>query len=227
MITDLPHSLNTAFLLVCVFTLFMFYFANGKPKAIMFILMIWSILHSYLAYYGFYEIMNTIPPRFTLIMLPITLAIIYACLPKQIERLESKRNRTASTFLHTVRIPVEIILFYLFCHKMIPELMTFEGRNFDILAGISALIIAYFLMKKKISNKALLFWNIIGLFLVLFILVNALLSAELPFQLFAFDQPNRAVQYFPFVLLPALVVPIVVYMHISDIILLRRQMRSE
>lgn len=41
-------------------------------------------------------------------------------------------------YLHIVRIPVEIALFWLFLNKGIPELMTFEGQNFDILAGMTA-----------------------------------------------------------------------------------------
>ena len=34
------------------------------------------------------------------------------------------------------KILLGIILWQLFLYQMIPELMTFEGRNFDILAGI-------------------------------------------------------------------------------------------
>ena len=227
MIKDLPNWLNILFLLVCMYSLLMFYLANGKTKKKLFAMIAWGILHSCLALNGFYETMNTIPPRFALIILPVTIAIVIACLPKQINRLEEKRNIVLSTFLHALRIPVEIVLYFLFVYKMIPELMTFEGRNFDILAGITALVVGLLMMKHKISLKALLVWNVFGLFLILFILVNALLSAEFPFQMFAFDQPNRAVQYFPFVLLPALVVPMVIYMHISDIILLKRALRSK
>lgn len=122
--------------------------------------------------------------------------------------------------MHTVRLPVEIVLFGLFIYQMVPELMTFEGRNYDIIMGITAPIIGILLLKKRISKKALLIWNILGLFLVTFILVNGVLSAELPFQQFAFDQPNRGLNYFPFVLLPATIVPIVVWTHISDILIL-------
>lgn len=65
----------------------------------------------------------------------------------------------------------------------------------------------------------------IGLCLVSFILVNGVLSVETPFQQFAFGQPNRALAYFPFILLPAAIVPIVIFTHITDIIKIRREMR--
>lgn len=122
------------------------------------------------------------------------------------------------TYLNIVRIPVEIILFWLFINKAIPELMTFEGRNFDILAGISAPVMAYLVFtKKKLNRNALLIWNFICLGLLLNIVINALLSAPFPLQQFAFDQPNIAILNFPFSWLPTFVVPIVLFGHLVSI----------
>ncbi len=56
--------------------------------------------------------------------------------------------------LHAVRIPVEIVLFWLFLHKLMPQLMTIEGRNFDILSGLSAPEVYYFaFIKNKLGTK--------------------------------------------------------------------------
>ena len=63
----------------------------------------------------------------------------------------------------------------------------------------------------------ILLWNFIALVLLINIVVNAVLSAPFPFQQFAFDQPNIAVLYFPFVLLPAFIVPIVLFGHLVSI----------
>lgn len=115
---------------------------------------------------------------------------------------------------------MEIILLHLFLNGWIPELMTFHGRNFDIVAGILAFIIGVINLNGKIGRMGLILFNIIGLILILFILVNGLLSAELPFQQFAFDQPNKAVSFFPYILLAAVIVPMVIYTHISDLIYL-------
>jgi hypothetical protein len=96
--------------------------------------------------------------------------------------------------------------------------MTFGGYNFDIISGVTAPIV-YFLyyMKKKISKRFLLFWNFICLGLLANILIIALLSAKTPFQQLAFEQPNIGVTYFPFVWLPAVIVPIVLFSHIASI----------
>jgi hypothetical protein len=226
MIENLPHWIETLFLLTFVATVVLFYVSNSKPKKLLFFIIIWSILHSVLAYNGFYKITNTMPPRFALILLPTILLIIYGLFPKQMDWVVKNRNTTLSTFLHTVRIPVEIVLLYLFLNKMIPELMTFEGRNFDILVGISAPIIGFLVLKNKISKKVLLLFNVIGLCFVLFILINALLSAETPLQQFGFEQPNKAVFHFPFILLPAVIVPLVIYTHLSDVFKLKRELRN-
>lgn len=125
-----------------------------------------------------------------------------------------------------VRLPIEIILLQLFIYRMVPELMIFEGINFDIIMGITAPIMGLLLWRNKLSKKVLLAWNVFGLLLITIILVVGILSAELPFQQFGFDQPNRAVTYFPFVLLPALIVPLVIWTYISDILKLKMEIRA-
>ena len=56
------------------------------------------------------------------------------------------------------------------------------------------------------------------IFLILFVFANGILSSELPIQMFGFEQPTTAPNYFPFILLPATIVPIVIYTHLTDII---------
>jgi len=97
--------------------------------------------------------------------------------------------------------------------------MTFSGRNFDILAGITAPIIYFVCFRDSaISNRLLLLiWNFISLLLLLNIVINAILSLPFPFQQFAFDQPNIAVLYFPFTWLPSCIVMAVLFSHLIAI----------
>ena len=122
------------------------------------------------------------------------------------------------TYLNIVRVPVELVLFWLFLYKATPELMTFEGRNLDIIAGITAPIVAYFgLVKGKIDRKLILIWNIICLGLLINIVLTAFLSAPSPVQKFAFDQPNIAILHFTFSRLPTFIVPVIVFGHLTSI----------
>ena len=122
------------------------------------------------------------------------------------------------TYINIVRIPVEIVLFFLFTWKVIPELMTFEGRNFDIFAGITAPIIAYYgIQNGKLNRNGILIWNLICLILLLNIVVNAFLSTPSSFQKFAFEQPNIAILNFPFSWLPTFIVPIIMFGHLVSI----------
>jgi len=227
MINHLPLWINVLFMLAFVLSMVFFYLSNGKHKKLVMLLVLWSALQSGLAYSGFYLVTDSFPPRFGLVLIPAAIFIVYGLLPKQRTWVFENRNTILSTFLHVVRFPVELVLHGLFIHKMVPELMTYEGRNFDILIGITAPLVGWLFLKKKFNKKILLVWNIIGLILVSFILINGILSAELPFQQFGFEQPNRGINYFPFILLPAVIVPLVIWTHITDILKLRSDLKKK
>ena len=104
-------------------------------------------------------------------------------------------------YLHTVRVGVEIVLYYLFIYSLIPESMTFSGRNFDILAGLTAPFVAYYGYNKgKLSDTFLLVWNWVCLILVSQVVITGILSAPTPFQQLSLNEPNTGILYFPFVL---------------------------
>ena len=227
MIADLPFWIHALFFFAVFYSLSFFYLANKGVNRTIVVILIWTIIHSSLAYTGFYQDTKSIPPRFALVLFPATLAILIGNFPRQLNKVIPRRNRVFSTLLHTVRIPVELVLFGLYQESFIPLLMTFEGRNFDIVMGLSAPIMALLIYKQKIGLKLQLAWNLLGFFLVNFILINGIFSAEMPFQLFAFDQPNRAISYFPFILLPALIVPLVVYSHVSDIRIIIKELKAK
>ncbi len=88
--------------------------------------------------------------------------------------------------------------------------MTFEGRNFDVLAGITALIVALVAFKRnKINGPLLWVWNVFSLVLLINVLIHASLSVPTMMQQFGFEQPNTAVLKFPFLLLLGIIVTLV------------------
>ncbi len=226
MIQNLPEWINYLFLLTTFVVIVIFHFANGRVIRLTLLIIVWSLLQSFFAYIGFYTQTELIPPRIILVLIPVLIILCFGLLEKQRFFILQNRNISLSTFLHTARIPVEMVLFYLFIDKMIPQIMTFEGWNFDILVGVSAPIIGILWLRKNIGINILLLWNFLALALVLFIFAIAILSSTTPIQIFGFEQPNVAVNYFPFILLPSTIVPIVIYTHIIDIIKLWQTKRN-
>jgi hypothetical protein len=107
------------------------------------------------------------------------------------------------------------VLLWLAIYKTIPQLMTFEGRNFDILSGITAPFIYYFgYVTGKLHRSLLLIWNLLCIALLVNVVTIAILAVPTPFQKLAFDQPNIAVLYLPFIWLPAVLVPMVLFSHL-------------
>jgi hypothetical protein len=215
---NLPAYISLVFGLITVLTVGLFYKATNNSKTTLIVLLTWLALQTAIGLSGFYTVTDTIPPRFLLLVLPPVLLIIGLFTTSKGRQYIDSLDAKTLTILHTIRIPVEIVLFWLFINKTVPELMTFEGRNFDILAGLTAPVIYYLgYIRNQLDRKVILIWNFICLGLLLNIVVNAVLSAPFPFQQFAFDQPNIAVLYFPFNWLPSCVVPLVLFSHLATI----------
>ena len=215
---NLPFDISLVFGLTTLATVIFFYNATRQSKATLFILVTWLGLQTFIGLSGFYQVTNSIPPRFLLLVLPPFIFIILLFLTAKGRQFIDSLNTQTLTILHIVRIPVEIVLYLLFIHKAVPKLMTFEGRNFDILSGLTAPIIFYAgYLKKRIPKQIILVWNFICLGLLINIVANAVLSAPFAFQKFGFDQPNIAILYFPFIWLPCCIVPIVLFSHLVTI----------
>ncbi|HEX6224365.1 MAG TPA: hypothetical protein VFZ52_08145 [Chryseolinea sp.] len=220
---NLPTYVSLVFILTTLLTIFLFYLATQRSTVSLGILFAWLAFQGVLAATGFYTVTDTIPPRFLLLVGPPLLLLIALFMFSKGRQFLDSLNIKTLTLLHIIRIPVEIVLFWLFVHKGVPQLMTFEGRNFDILSGISAPLIYYFgFVKNRIDKKILILWNLICLTLLFNIVLNAALSVPSAFQKFAFDQPNTAILYFPFVWLPCCVVPLVLLSHLAALRQLRK-----
>jgi len=219
MLTGFPAYVNIIFLLAVAFT-FLLFIASPKNKRWPGLIMTgWLAITGLLAYNGFFKDVSGMPPKFLLAVVPAFLFIIFLFNSKQGKNFVDSLDLRTLTLLHIVRVPVELVLYWLAAGKAVPELMTFAGRNFDILSGITAPII-YFLCfnGKQVKNKlVLLGWNIICLALLLNIVITAALSVPFPFQQFAQDQPNIAVLYFPFTWLPSFIVMVVLLSHLTAI----------
>ncbi len=201
-----------SYTLLAIATLLCFYLGTDKNKTALTIYSVWIIIISLLSLNDFFEDTSAIPPRIAFAVVPTVFFTIFLYRKITTTSIDIK----ILTALHIIRIPVETNLYQLFLNKKIPVLMTFEGYNFDIISGITALIFCcYFIISKKlISDKILIIWNICGIIMLTIIVSISILSAKTPFQQIAFEQPNIAINEFPNTLLPAVIVPLVLLSHL-------------
>ncbi|MDB5241835.1 MAG: hypothetical protein JWP57_2460 [Spirosoma sp.] len=224
MITHLPLYVSLVFSLTTLLTVWLYYRATQQSTTTLIVLLSWMALQGVLGLTGFYQVTNTVPPRFPALIGPPLLLIGGLLLTQQGRRYINTLRLDRLTLLHVVRIPVEVVLFWLFVGKLVPQAMTFEGRNFDILSGITAPIIYYVgFVKRQLPHNLLFAWNLVCLGLLINIVLTAALAAPTPFQQIAFEQPNRGILYFPFIWLPSVVVPIVLIAHVAALRQLTRK----
>ena len=215
---QVPAYVAIVFIITTIMAVYLFFRASGNNYKLLMTILAWSAATAITAALGLFADFNSIPPPFLFVMAPPLGTMVLLMITPAGKKFLDSFDLRMLTILQSVRILIEVGLFLLFIHKAVPELMTFEGRNFDILTGLSAPIIYYAVfVKKTAGHRLLLTWNIIGLCLALFIVGNAMLAAPSPFQQFAFDQPNRAVFFFPYVWLPTIIVPICIIGHIGSI----------
>ncbi|MBP9102406.1 MAG: hypothetical protein KBF82_00985 [Chitinophagaceae bacterium] len=178
----------------------------------------WVALLTVLSQKGFFTDFSKLPPRpafAILIPLPLILLITFSKTGTKIIKLVPSHW---FVFMQSFRIFVEVLIWLAFLSNILPVQMSFEGRNFDIISGILALPVGYFLLKRKnFSPKLAIAFNIIGIVLLLNILIVAVLSMPTSFRYFMNEPSNSLVATFPFILLPGVLVPIAYSMHIFSL----------
>ena len=182
------------------------------------VIITWIVLVTVLAYKNFFADFTKLPPRPGLaLLLPLPFVIMIA-----LSRSGTKLLQTAPpswlVFIQSFRIFVELLIWFAFMSGKLPVQMSVEGRNFDVLTGILALPVGYFLLRKKsYAPKIAIAYNVLGLVLLLNIVVTAFLSMPTSLRYFMNEPSAVLIGSFPFILLPAVLVPIAYSFHIFSL----------
>jgi hypothetical protein len=176
-------------------------------------LLVWIIIISTLSLNGFFSDFSTFPPRMAIVFVVPMITILIVTFSKTLGELLPLIPAENIIRLQSFRVLVEVLLWLLFIQNLLPVQMTFEGRNWDILAGVTGPIVAYFYARKIWPKTAAVIWNVAGLVLLLNIMGTAVLSMPTPFRLFMNEPSSAIVAQFPFVWLPALLVPLAYGLH--------------
>lgn len=174
----------------------------------------WLALVSVLSIRGFFSNFDTFPPRLMIVLFVPLITLVWALLiSKTTKELLPFISSKALAALQVFRLFVEILLWMLFVQNLLPIQMTFEGRNFDILAGITGPIIAYLAYSKNVGKTGVIIWNIACLCLLINIVATAILSIPGPLRYFMNEPANTIVAQFPIIWLPAFLVPLAYSLH--------------
>ncbi|MCB2376253.1 hypothetical protein LGH70_01580 [Hymenobacter sp. BT635] len=227
LIENVPAALGLAFGLTTAAAVLLFYRAARNSRFTLGLLLAWLLVQAKLGLSGFYTVTSARPPRLLWALGPALLLIAGLLFTSRGRAYLDALRPDYLTLLHTVRVPVELVLLGLFFYGAVPRLMTFEGRNWDILSGLSAPLVYMLAFRwQRLGSTGLLLWNVLCLGLLFNIVGHAVLAAPSPVQQLAFEQPNVAVLYFPFQWLPSCVVPLVLVAHLAAIRQLLRARRS-
>ena len=181
------------------------------------VLFAWLGVPAFLAVSGAFAHFDVTPPPLLRIVVPMgVLVVAFSLSPLGLwaaERLPESLLLGSQGF----RLPLELVLYGLAAREILPREMTFAGYNFDILTGVSALVLWYLSHRMRVPRWALWLYNVAGILLLATIVTVAVVSFPEPFGWF--HPQNRLVAFYPWVLLPTFLVPLAL---LSHLLLLRK-----
>jgi hypothetical protein len=196
---------------------------SRHPGVTMLAITAWVALLGLLSLRGVFGDFQSLPPRiFPALLVPLIAGSLFL-------RSAAGRELLARTppqwpvYAQSFRVVMEIILWLLFLQHRVPAIMTFEGRNVDILIGLTAIPVGYLCFVRKIwAPRVALWWNVAGVLILLNVVAHAQLSTPSPFRVFVTDPPVTFIAYWPYILLPGFLVPLAWLLHAASLIQLRR-----
>ncbi|KIG12035.1 hypothetical protein DB30_02090 [Enhygromyxa salina] len=177
----------------------------------------WLVLTAALAGKGVLANFDRFPPP----VMPVVLASFALTFVLAFSRFGERLARDLPLALlvgyQGFRVVVEIMLHEAGDQGVIGQQMTWSGFNFDVVTGLTALVLGVWLWRRdpgKPQPRALLWaWNLLGLGLLFTIVMIAILSMPTPLRQFD-GPPNVFVGYFPFVWLPTVMVTAALFGHL-------------
>ena len=198
--------------------------ASVRPGPVVALLMAYLALPGYLAWCGALDHYDPLPAPALLLFLGLgvlTAALVFSPVGT---RLTANTSLGAVVALQAFRIPVELLLHRLYVEGTIPVEMTYAGRNFDILSGVSGLLLGGWLLAgRPLSRGVVAAWNVLGVALLANIVAVAVLSTPTPFRQFTGGPPNLLPSTFPYVWLPSFLVQVALGSHLLVFRLLRHR----
>ena len=178
----------------------------------------WLSFLGVLAHLGFFQNFQTLPPRILLAVIPPVILIAILLASKNFKTILLHTPLKWLVYIQAFRIVMELILWMGLKAGFVPFQMTFEGWNYDIIVGITAISAGMiFYRKNRILRREAIIWNVFGILLLLTIVMISTISTPSPLRVFPNDPANTMIAYVPFIWLPGFVVPFALAMHLFSL----------
>jgi hypothetical protein len=160
---------------------------------------------------------SALPPRWSL--LPLAALVTFALLTRSrtFRRLLAEVPPWQPVALQTFRVPVELAFWRLHLEGLAPVQVTFEGRNFDALVGLTAPVMAAGIAAGWVGPRLTVAWNLFGLAMLLNAIGTVATSTPGPLHLDWPGEPFTAIAAWPAIWIPALLAPAAIFLHVVSI----------
>ena len=186
------------------------------------VLFIYLVIPALLVRAGVLDRYDPPPPPALLLLLGQTILTVVILVSSRGTALANHLALGSVVLLQSFRIVVEFLLHRLYQEGVVPVQMTYSGRNFDIVTGITGLILGALLVRGRILPRGILLgWNILGLALLANIVGVAALSTPVPFRVFTEGPPNLLPSTLPWIWLPSFLVQVALGSHLLIFRMLR------
>jgi hypothetical protein len=166
---------------------------------------IWLVVVSAAAYSGALVPRGGPPLPFVILLVSILVLGVAVARSRVGDRLARGLPLAVLVGFQGFRFPLELAMHRAHSEGLMPVQMSYSGRNFDILTGLTAIALAAALAGHPVPRWIVQIWNVLGLLLLANILAVAVASTPL-FAYFGPDRLNVFVTWMPYTLLPAVMV---------------------
>lgn len=166
---------------------------------------IWMLISWRAADSGALRQWDAFPPPFLLLPAAVVLISVRVTFSAMGLRLIRHIPLWAHVGIQAFRYPLELAMHEMAERGVMPDQMTYTGRNFDIVTGVTALLVSGLLLTGRVGRRTALVWNVVGLLLLVNIVIVAVISTP-AIRYFGDDKLNVFVTFTPFVWLPAIMV---------------------
>jgi hypothetical protein len=165
----------------------------------------WMAITWFVAARGTLRMWDATPPPLGILFIAILVLAARIAFGSYGRRLVDGLPLWTLVAVQSFRFPLETAMHALYEQGIMPAQMSYSGRNFDIVTGITALVVALLVRRGHGGRVLVAAWNVMGFALLLNIVSIALASTP-RFRYFGDEQLNTFVADPPFVWLPSVMV---------------------